>query len=81
MPILLKNWLIWVEKENANYHIYVRNKKNLITKELKLFNDDVRQLSCANYEKSTNSNYIYISHSNPRSTYKTILYNLKNDKY
>ena len=26
-PLILKKWLLWVEKENANFKIYVRNIK------------------------------------------------------
>ena len=81
MPILLKNWLVWIEKKNANYHIYVKNKKSFLIKEIKLFNDEVKQVSCSNYEKKADSDYIYISYSTPKSTYKTLLYNLKNNKY
>ena len=81
MPILLKNWLVWIEKKNANYHIYVKNKKSFLIKEIKLFNDEVKQVSCSNYEKKADSDYIYISYSTPKSTYKTLLHNLKNNKY
>ena len=80
-PILLKNWMVWVEKKDANYFIYSRNRKNQLTKEIKLFNDEVKQISCSNYEKSNNSNYIYISYSTPKCAQKTLLYNLKAEKY
>ena len=35
------------------------------TRELNLFKNNVKQISCALYEKNDNSNYIYISYSTP----------------
>ena len=76
-PLILKKWLVWIEKEKANFRIYVKNIKRNIVKELKLFNDDVKHVSCSYYEKNLNSSKIYISYSTPKSTYKTLLFNLK----
>ena len=75
-PLILKKWLLWVEKENANFKIYVRNIKNKQTREIKLYNDEVKQVSCSYFEKNLNSNFVYISYSSPKSTYKT-LHNLE----
>ena len=80
-PLILKKWLLWVEKENANFKIYVRNIKNKQTREIKLYNDEVKQVSCSYFEKNLNSNFVYISYSSPKSTYKTLLYNLNTNKY
>ena len=80
-PIMLMDWMIWIEKKNANYFIYVRNNANMQTRELNLFKNDVKQISCALYEKNDSSNYIYISYSTPITPNKTLLYNLKTDKY
>ena len=78
---MLMDWMIWIEKKNANYFIYVRNNANMQTRELNLFKNDVKQISCALYEKNDRSNYIYISYSTPITPNKTLLYNLKTDKY
>ena len=80
-PIMLMDWMIWIEKKNANYFIYVRNNANMQTRELNLFKNDVKQVSCTLYEKNDSSNYIYISYSTPITPNKTLLYNLKTDKY
>ncbi len=80
-PIMLMDWMIWIEKKNANYFIYARNNANMQTRELNLFKNDVKQISCALYEKNDSSNYIYISYSTPITPSKTLLYNLKTDKY
>ncbi len=80
-PIMLMDWMIWIEKKNANYFIYARNNANMQIRELNLFKNDVKQISCALYEKNDSSNYIYISYSTPISPSKTLLYNLKTDKY
>ena len=80
-PIMLVDWMIWIEKKNANYFIYVRNNSNMQTRELNLFKNNVKQISCALYEKNDRSNYIYISYSTPITTNKTLLFNLKSDKY
>ena len=80
-PIMLVDWMIWIEKKNANYFIYVRNNSNMQTRELNLFKNNVKQISCARYEKNDSSNYIYISYSTPITPNKTLLYNLKTDKY
>ena len=70
-----------IEKKNANYFIYVRNNSSMQTRELNLFKNNVKQISCALYEKNDSSNYIYISYSTPITTNKTLLFNLKTDKY
>ncbi|MDC3024241.1 S9 family peptidase [Alphaproteobacteria bacterium] len=80
-PLILKKWLLWVEKENANFKIYVRNIKNKQTKELLLYKNEVKQVSCSYFEKDLNSNFVYISYSSPKSPYKTLLYNLDTNKY
>ncbi|MBV68522.1 MAG: peptidase S9 [Pelagibacterales bacterium] len=80
-PLILKKWLVWIEKENANYKIYIKNIKKNFAKELKLFNDNVKQVSCSYYEKNLNSNFIYISYSSPKSTHKTLLFNLEKNEY
>ncbi len=80
-PILLANWIVWIEQKNANYFIYVRNKKDQITQELNLLNNQVKQVNCFHYEKNDNSDFIYISYSTPKSTNTTLLYNLKTQKY
>ena len=51
------------------------------TKELNLFKNDVKQITCALYEKNDSSNYIYIFYSTPITPNKTLLYNLKTDNY
>ena len=77
--IILKDWFIWSERNNANQKIYAKNFKTNQVKEINFFEEEIKSISVSSYEKNKNSNKIYINYSAPRCPNKTFLYNLKNN--
>jgi len=74
----LDDWIIRGELSNALPKIFVRNIKTNEEEELPAFMDEkVWNPSASEMQKETNTDFIYISYSSPKTNAKTYIYNLR----